>query len=81
MQERLSEVQAQYVDELMAQANVVGVGIGLAKDNDEFTDELAIVVMVEKKLPIEELAEEDIIPSELEGFRVDVQETGPIQAF
>ncbi|MEL6309438.1 MAG: hypothetical protein AAFN11_09340 [Chloroflexota bacterium] len=81
MQERLSEVQAQYVDELMAKANVVGVGIGLAKEGDEFTDELAIVVMVEQKLPVAQLAEEDIIPSELEGFRVDVQETGPIQAF
>ena len=81
MQERLSEIQVLYIDELMAKENVVGVGIGLAKEEDEFTEELAIVVMVEKKVPIEDLAEEDIIPSELEGVRVDVQETGPIQTF
>lgn len=81
MQEHLSEIQALYIDELMAKENVVGVGIGLAKEEDEFTEELAIVVMVEKKVPIEDLAEEDIIPSELEGVRVDVQETGPIQTF
>ena len=78
---KLTDIQARYADMLMAKANVVGVGIGLAKDNGEYTDEPAIVVMVEKKVPIEELAPEDIIPRSIEGVRVDVQETGVIEAF
>jgi len=80
MQEKISDIQVRYVDELMEKENVVGVGIGLAKVDGEYTDELALVVLVEKKVPLEELAEADIIPAEIEGVRVDVQETGPLEA-
>lgn len=80
MQEKISEIQVKYIDELMEKANVVGVGIGLAKKDDDYTDEVSLVVLVDKKVPLEELEEEDIIPSELEGVRVDVQETGPLVA-
>ncbi len=81
MQERIAEVQVKYVDELMEKAHVVGVGIGLAKVDDEYTDEMALVVLVDEKVPLEELDEEDQIPSELDGVRVDVQETGEIATF
>ena len=80
MQEKISDIQVRYVDELMEKENVVGVGIGLAKVDGEYTDELALVVLVEKKVPLEELAEADIITAEIEGVRVDVQETGPLEA-
>lgn len=80
MQERISEIQVKYAQELMEKEHVVGVGIGLAMVNGEYTDELALVVLVDKKVPLEELAEEDIIPAEIEGVRVDVQETGPLEA-
>jgi hypothetical protein len=36
--------------------------------------------MVEKKVPLETLDEADRIPSEIEGVRVDVQETGAFTA-
>lgn len=81
MQERITEVQVKYVDELMKKAHVVGVGIGLAKVDDEYTDEMALVVLVDEKVPLEELDEEDQIPKELDGVRVDVQETGEISTF
>ena len=81
MQERIAEVQVKYVDELMEKAHVVGVGIGLAKVDDEYTDEMALVVLVDEKVPLEELDEEDQIPSELDGVRVDVQETGERATF
>jgi hypothetical protein len=80
MQQKISEIQAKYAHELMEKENVVGVGIGLAKENGEYTDELALVVLVEQKMPLGEIAEADRIPSEIEGVRVDVQETGPIEA-
>ena len=79
--DKLTDVQARYADMLMAKPNVVGVGIGLAKVNGEYTDEPALVVMVVKKVPVEELAPEELIPQSLEGVRIDVQETGVIEAF
>lgn len=81
MQERITQVQVKYVDELMQKAHVVGVGVGLAKVDDEYTDEMALVVLVDEKVPLEELDEEDQIPTELDGVRVDVQETGEISTF
>lgn len=81
MQERISEVQHKYVDELMAKKNVVGVGIGLAIENGEYTDEVVLVVMVEKKVDWRELDDADVIPSEIEGVRVDVQETGQLTSY
>jgi hypothetical protein len=78
---QLTDIQARYAPELMSKPNVVGVGIGLAKECDEYTAEPAIVVMVEKKVPEEELAPEARIPPTIEGVRVDVQEVGKFEAF
>jgi len=77
---KLTDIQVRYAEKLMEKPNVVGVGIGMAKVGDEYTDEPALVVMVEKKVPPEELAPEDAIPHHIEGVRVDVQETGAFQA-
>jgi hypothetical protein len=80
IQARITEIQIKYAQQLMEKANVVGVGIGLAKVEGNYTSEMALVVMVEKKVALEELAEEDRIPTEIEGVRVDVQETGAFTA-
>jgi hypothetical protein len=77
---RISDVQARYAEELMKKANVVGVGVGLKQTEGQFTETLALVVLVEKKLPLEELKEEDLLPKEIEGVPIDVQETGGIFA-
>ncbi len=77
---RAQAVQAKYVDELMAKPYVVGVGIGLAKKADAVTQEVALIVMVSEKLPEAQLAPEDVLPTELDGVRVDVQEMGMFAA-
>lgn len=77
---RAAEVQARYTDELMRKANVQGTAIGLAKVNGKYTDQVALVVLVDKKVPSSLLDAKDIIPKELEGVRVDVQEVGVLQA-
>ncbi len=74
--ERAKAVQAKYTDELMAKAHVQGVAVGLAKKNGEYTGEIALVVMVDKKVPASELAPQDVIPRLLDGVPVDVQEMG-----
>jgi len=64
----------------MGKANVVGVGIGLRSRGGERTGEVVLVVMVNRKVPQAHLAPADIIPSEIDGVPVDVQEVGEIDA-
>ncbi|MCA9883177.1 MAG: hypothetical protein KC708_09410 [Anaerolineae bacterium] len=77
---KLTEVQARHADELMTYANVVGCGIGLAMKEGLYTDTPALVVMVSVKLPVAQLDPKDVLPRQLEGERVDVQQTGDFTA-
>jgi len=72
----ISRVQATHIDKLMTYPHVVGVGIGMRQRDGDFTDELCLVVMVDEKLPVAQLEADHILPTELEGVGVDVQETG-----
>lgn len=66
----IDTVLKQHTDSLMALPGVVGTAIG------ECAGKPCIKVYVEKKTP--ELLEQ--IPSAIEGYMVDVQETGKIRA-
>lgn len=79
--DRVRAVKTAYEWELMRKPNVVGVGIGFRQRSGELTDELAIIVSVTHKVPMEDLAPEDQIPSEIEGVPVDVQVIGNPLAF
>jgi hypothetical protein len=78
--QRATAVQKRYERELLSKANVVGVGTGLRRKGGQSTDEVAVVVMVDKKVPLERLAPEDVIPAQIEGVPVDVQEVGELRA-
>lgn len=78
--ERVRAVKDAHEDELMARANVVGVGIGLRQKDGVPTNETALVVMVTRKVPLSQLKPEDVIPADLEGVPIDVQEVGEIRA-
>ncbi len=79
--ERIKAVKAAHEADLLRKANVVGVGIGFRQRGGEQTDEICIVVSVRKKVPPDQLAPDDRIPTDLEGVPVDVQEVGIIRAF
>lgn len=79
--ERALAVKRRYQDELMRKANVVGVGVGLRRIGGQPTNDIAIVVMVSRKLPRTQIAPGDVIPSMLDGIPVDVQETGEFGAW
>ncbi len=78
--ERARKVKDAHEQELLSKRHVVGVGVGLRQRRGEYTDTVALVVMVDNKLPLEELEPADVIPSEIEGVPVDVQEVGQIRA-
>ncbi|NIN73059.1 MAG: hypothetical protein GTO46_14250 [Gemmatimonadetes bacterium] len=64
----------------MSKANVVGVGVGLLERGGARTETVALVVMVKKKVPRDQLPADDIVPTEIEGIPVDVREVGEISA-
>jgi hypothetical protein len=66
--------------ELMTKANVVGVGIGFRSQRGVPTDQVALVVMVNRKVPKSKLKPKDLLPLEIEGIPVDVQEVGELKA-
>lgn len=78
--QRARLVKNEYEKMLLAKANVVGVGVGLTQRGKTTTGQIGLVVLVSRKLPLTMLAEEDIIPREIDGVQVDVQEVGAIRA-
>jgi hypothetical protein len=78
--ERAYRVQQKYCDKLMAFPHVVGTGIGFARQHGERTDEVALIVMVDRKLDDDELSRDERLPHNLDGVRVDVQEFGTFTA-
>jgi len=78
--DQIRRVKARHEADLLRKRNVVGVGVGRHEVGGEMTDQPCLVVMVEKKVPLEELTPEDRVPSELEGVCVDVQVVGRIKA-
>ncbi|HLA98655.1 MAG TPA: hypothetical protein VJL34_09380 [Anaerolineales bacterium] len=78
--ERARLVKNAHLAELMAKANVVGVGIGYRLRGDAKTDQVGLVVMVRKKVPLHQLAARDVIPAEIDGVPIDVQEVGELRA-
>jgi hypothetical protein len=69
-----------YETYLLGLPNVVGVGVGLRMRRGKPTGEVALVVMVNKKVPAVELAPNSLIPTELDGIPVDVMEVGDLRA-
>lgn len=77
---QLEAVQAKYSEWLMSLPHVVGVGVGLRQRGGQATNEMALVVMVDEKVPRYTLEVYERIPSELDGVLVDVQEMGTFEA-
>lgn len=78
--QRVRAVHAEYAERLLKLPHVLGVGIGYATRNGVETGELALIVMVDSKLTPDDLDPEDLIPAQIEGVRVDVQEFGTFTA-
>lgn len=77
----IREVLAEYQDYLMSLDNVIGVGIGYKTLKGEKTNELAIIIFVNKKLPQAHLWEDQVVPRKLDKVSTDVVEAGEVNAF
>jgi hypothetical protein len=77
---RAQSVKVKYEKELMRKRNVVGVGVGFQEHAGQTTDNVCVVVSVREKVPLDQLAPQDVIPTELDGVLVDVKATGTFRA-
>lgn len=78
--EQIRAVKARHEKALLRKRNVVGVGIGYKEVGGKRTDQLSLVVLVEKKVPEAELSPKDLVQKELDGVVTDVKEVGKIVA-
>ena len=75
--DRARQISRAHSVSLLAKPNVVGVGLGHREGS---ATELRLVVMVERKMPLSALAEDEIVPSEIEGLPVEVRVVGEVSA-
>ena len=80
MYEDVLKIKEEHKVELLAYRGVIGVGIGYKSIKGEETEQLSITVSVERKIPLNELEQDDIIPGEVKGIPTDVVEVGEIRA-
>lgn len=78
--ERVKAVHAEYSERLLRLPHVLGLAIGYATCCGKDTGELALIVLVDQKLPEALLDEDERIPHEIDGVRVDVRELGTFTA-
>jgi hypothetical protein len=78
--QRALMVKQAHEQELLGKPNVVGVGVGLRQQGGMLTDVIALIVMVRRKLGVSQIDPANLIPSEIDGVPVDVQEVGEIRA-
>lgn len=60
---------------LLARPNVLGAGVGIGERG-----ELVVVVMVRRKVPLDQLAADERLPDEIDGVPVDVRPLGEVNA-
>lgn len=64
-------------EEILSKENVVGMAVGpKVTDGQEVAGGYSLVVFVEKKKPLEDLDDKDVVPVTVNGHRTDVVETG-----
>jgi hypothetical protein len=78
--DRAQAVKEKYEPQLLNYPGVVGVGVGLRSRGGELGEQVCIVVMVQKKQPASALPPDELLPTELDGVPVDVQESGVLRA-
>jgi len=66
---------------LMALPQVIGVGQGFKETGGATTSQKAILVLVKRKIPLEQLQKHQLVPKTLNGMVTDVIEVGDMKAY
>lgn len=76
----MDKLDDQSKENLLTLPQVIGVGYGLKVVKGIKTDQEAIIVLVKKKLPPEQLADHELVPENVNGMITDVIEVGEVKA-
>jgi hypothetical protein len=77
----LTETLKRVNSKLKDYIGVTNVGIGLATKNGELTDIPSIIVVVKQKIAKKDLDKNEMIPQEIDGIRIDIVESNPVEQF
>ncbi len=69
-----------YQEMILRKRNVVGVGVGLKESGGKYTDEVAVVALVRRKVPLAGLPADALVPRQVGGVDTDVIEVGHLRA-
>jgi len=68
-----------YSKDLLNRENVVGVGVGYKQIRGEETDQLSLIIFVEKKIPSDRLSKSGLIPGKIKDLHTDIVEIGRVR--
>jgi hypothetical protein len=77
---QVRQVKELFKASILAKPNVIGVGTGYKISQGQRTDELCVVALVRRKVPVAALTSEMLVPRAVGGVRVDVIEVGDLKA-
>ncbi|MFW6287304.1 MAG: hypothetical protein ACOC2J_00970 [bacterium] len=79
MEKAYKKILARYRNKMLPLNHVVGVGYGKKMKHNRKTDEDSIVILVDKKIPEDQLDIKDLVPGKLGPLKTDVQEVGTLE--
>ncbi len=77
---KILKIKNKYSSDILKQKDITGIGVGVKSVNGKLSDELAVIIMVKKKLPKNKISKNRLLPKYLDKHKVDVIETGEIKA-
>ncbi|MDX1687250.1 MAG: hypothetical protein R3248_04630 [Candidatus Promineifilaceae bacterium] len=75
-----AQAKEAHKEDILSRPNVVGVGVGYRETAGILTGDVAVIVLVERKVTPAALSTEALVPREVGGLRTDVREVGEIRA-
>ena len=76
---RVAQAKAAHQAALLAKPNVVGVGTGYRTVGKHLTDQVCLVTLVRRKVPLAGLDAQALVPAEVGGVLTDVLEVGDLR--
>ncbi|MEK7682515.1 MAG: hypothetical protein AAB321_00515 [Chloroflexota bacterium] len=78
--ETVRQAKERFKEAILQKPNVVGVGYGFKEIRGRRTTDLCVVALVRVKIPRSALAEQELVPTRVEGVPTDVVEVGVLRA-
>lgn len=78
--EAVRQAKERFKEAILQKPNVVGVGYGFKEIRGRRTTDLCVVALVRVKIPRSGLAEQELVPTRVEGVPTDVIEVGELRA-